>query len=278
MSHTCIEQLWLFHCGFITVPKGVFVADAGPQKAKLPFLALLAVHPTHGPVLIDAPFGPEGPTNTGEIAGGILRKAGLVFRDEWAVVPRIQKLGFRASEVHHILMTHMHFDHTGGMKTLAHATFHINRDEWVFATSLTPLQARRHGYVLDDYRALSQHIEKLDLSDATIEDGFDVFGDQSIKAIPLPGHSVGHTGYLIRLAEKTLLFAGDAAFTVSQITQDKELGIFPQTFAKETSVARETLRELRSWHHRHPEVELLTAHDFDLGARCMEGPVALHTM
>lgn len=274
----CIQQLWLFHCGFINVRKGLIVGEGGTQKAKLPFLALLAVHPTHGPVLIDAPFGSEGPSNLSEIAGGILRKVGFSFRDEWAVVPRIQKLGFRASEVHHILMTHMHFDHTGGMKTLAHATFHINRDEWVFATGLTPLQARRHGYVLDDYRALSQRIEKFDLSDTTMDDGFDVFGDGSIKAIPLPGHSVGHTGYLIHLADKTVLFAGDAAFTVAQISQNKELGVYPQVFAKETSVAQETLRELRSWHHRHPEVELLTAHDFALGARCLEGPVALHTM
>lgn len=272
-----IEQFWLFHCGYMQLPRWMVVKGGGSKSVRLPFLAAIIVHPEHGPILIDAPFGAEGPSNIGEVLGGILRRTGLVFKDEWAVVPRVEMLGFRASEVNHILMTHMHFDHTGGMKSLGNANFHINRDEWVQATSLTPLQALTKGYIVDDYRALSSRIEKLDLSDATLDAGLDVFGDGSIHAIPLPGHSRGHTGYLIHLADRDIFFAGDAGFEVSHLTGQDLLGIFPRAAAEDREMAKQTLTQIQNWHGRNPDVTLLTSHDIGLGELCMSGPSPIHS-
>jgi glyoxylase-like metal-dependent hydrolase (beta-lactamase superfamily II) len=271
-----IEQFWVFHCGYSKIPRWMIVEGGGRQEIKLPFLAALAVHPEHGPILIDAPFGTEGPSNVGEFLGGVLRKIGVVFKDEWAVIPRIERLGFRASEVNHVLMTHMHFDHTGGMKSLGHASFHINRDEWVAATSMSAFAARTKGYVVEDYRALTSRVEKLDLSGATIEKGVDVFGDGSIEAVPLPGHSAGHTGWRIRLADREIFYVGDAAFSVGHITQNQELGIFPKIAADSKKIAGQTLEKLRWWHRDHPDVEILTSHDVDLGQACMNGPLGVH--
>jgi len=272
-----IEQFWLFHCGYMQLPRWMTVRGGGSKKVRLPFLAAILVHPELGPILIDAPFGAEGPSNVGEVLGGILRRTGLVFRDEWAVVPRVERLGFRASEVNHILMTHMHFDHTGGMKSLGHAKFHINRDEWVQATSLAPFAAMTKGYVVDDYRALSSHVEKLDLSDATLDAGLDVFGDGSVHAIPLPGHSPGHTGFMVHLEDRDIFFVGDAGFEVSHLTGEHELGVFPKAAADDRTLAKQTLAQIQDWQARHPDVQLLTAHDVGLGELCMNGPSPIHS-
>ena len=36
--------------------------------------------------------------------------------------------------------------------------------------------------------------------------------DGSVIAVPLPGHSIGHTGYIIKSKDRRYIFSGDATF------------------------------------------------------------------
>lgn len=272
-----IEQFWLFHCGYAKIPKMMFAKGEGIRMGKLPMMAALLVHDELGPILVDAPFGPEGPSNTGEISGALMRRSGVVFKPEWAIVPRIEQLGFRASEINHVLMTHLHFDHTGGMKSVAHATFHIDRDEWTYASGLKPLEATRQGFVLGDYRALAPRIQKLDLSQATLETGLDIFGDGSIEAVPLRGHTIGHTGVRCRVGDQLVFYVGDAVYAHSQLAFNRGFSSFAKVSAYDTRVAQRTAEQLRGWFAAHPDAVFANAHDFDLGEACMGGPHALHS-
>lgn len=272
-----IEQFWLFHCGWFRAPRGAFEKGGGFDLVRLPFLAAVAVHQTLGPLVIDAPFGHEGPANAGEVFGSFLRRAGQRFKPQWAIVPRIEQLGFRTSEIDHILMTHLHWDHTGGMKELAHATFHVTREEWDHALALNPVEALRSGYAQSDFRALGSRLQRLDIPDAP-GDGLDVFGDGSVEAVALPGHSPGHAGYRFRLTDgRAIFYIGDAVFTIPQITRDVDFGIFPRIAAGSIEDARATRQRLRDAWRRAPDAEtLVCSHDFEWGERCMGSPIPLH--
>ncbi len=274
-----IEQFWIFHCGWFRIPRGAFEKGGGIELAKMPFLSALAYHSELGPIIIDAPFGREGPANAGEVFGSFMRKAGQKFRPQWGIVPRLEELGFRSSEVDHILMTHLHWDHTGGMKELAHARFTISRREWEHAVAMGPVEAVRSGYVQGDFRALESRVEQIDVPPSfDPSEGVDLFGDGSIQAVDLPGHSVGHIGYRFRLTDgRTIFFAGDAAFTVPHVTDGRQLGIFPRLAAHDIEQARTTLQRLREWWRRSAATEILvTSHDIDWGERCMGAPAPLH--
>lgn len=274
-----IEQFWLFHCGWFRVARGVTEKGGGFEMTRLPFLAAVAYHPEHGPIVIDAPFGHEGPTNAGEVFGSFLRRAGQKFKPEWGIVPRIEQLGFRPSEVDHILMTHLHWDHTGGMKELAHARFRISGLEWDHATRLGTMDSMRSGYALGDFRALGSRVVRLDLGvGGEVDRGFDVFGDGSIEAVPLPGHSPGHVGYRFHLTDgRKVFFIGDAAFSVRQVTEDVEMGFFPRLAAWSVPEAKTTLQRLRAWHRAGGGDEVLVcSHDFGWGESCLDGPIPLH--
>lgn len=281
-----IERLWLFHCGFIPVPRPLFEKGAGWDFPKLPFMGALAEHSELGPILIDAPFGHEGPANVGRLTAGVLKTVGLRFRARWATVPRIEEMGFRPSEVQHALMTHMHVDHTGGMKTLGRTTFHVSEEEWGFAREVSPTLAAAKGYAPDDYTGLRKRIETFaappaidDSARASRSDsalGHDVFDDGSVRAVSLPGHSPGHTGYLFEMSDGRQIFhVGDAAFTLPHITERRTLGRFPKTFAWEFGRAEETLRGLRLFHEEHPEVEFVNSHDFELFEECKARPAEI---
>lgn len=278
-----IEQVWLFHCGWFRIPRGAFEHGGGFDLVRMPFLCLVAHHTNLGPIVVDAPFGHEGPTNAGEVLGTFLRRAGQTFRREWGIVPRIEQLGYRASEVDNILVTHLHWDHAGGMKEFAHANFWIDTLEWEYANLLTPSEGRRIGYVHSDYRALAPRMQRMKLTETIELDhdlGHDVFGDGSVEAVALRGHTPGHTGYRFHLTDgRTVFFLGDAVYSTQMITEERDFGMFPRVVASNVDAARLTVLRLRDWYRTSaPDDLLVSSHDFDWGMRCMEGPVALHEL
>ncbi len=272
-----IEQFWLFHCGYAKLPEAAIFEDGSRSvMGKLPFLAAVAFHSELGPILVDAPFGHDGARNMGALYGALLQRITQTFKPEWSIIPRIEQLGLRASEIEHILMTHLHFDHTGGMKELGHARFHVSEPEWSFASSLTRIKGLINGYAVGDWRALRARIDTFEIpSFYDREDsGRDIFGDGSVFAHSLPGHSPGHTGYRFVMEDgREIFFMGDAVFNVSQVTESRGFGWFPNTFGDDPRRATYTLEELRAFHAQRPEVTLLCAHDFELGERCMRGPI-----
>src|SRR3954470_8347889 len=47
------------------------------------------------------------------------------FRTEMTAIRQIERLGFRAADVQHIVLTHLDFDHAGGLDDFPHATVHM---------------------------------------------------------------------------------------------------------------------------------------------------------
>lgn len=274
-----IEQLWLFHCGYALIPESAMFGDASSLSIKrLPIMAAMAFHPVEGPILIDAPFGHEGPHNVGALWGTILRNTFQTFKDEWSIIPRVEQLGIRPSEIHHVLMTHLHFDHTGGMKALGHATFHLQQREWTWANSLSSFDALAAGVAVADFRALHARTELFSLPDYFERDavGHDLFNDGAITAIALPGHSPGHTGYRFKMADgRTIFYMGDAIFQVKHLTEGRPLGFFPKLVAGDLKMVEYTQGELVRYAQERPDELLACAHDFELGERCMAGPIKL---
>lgn len=274
-----IEQLWLFHCGYALMPESAMFGDASPLSIRrLPMMAAVAFHTEHGPILIDAPFGHEGPHNVGALWGTILRHTLQTFKDEWSIIPRIEQLGIRPSEIHHILMTHLHFDHTGGMKALGHATFHINQREWNWANGLLSFDAFTAGVAVSDFRALHARTELFSLPDYFERDaeGHDLFGDGSIVALSMPGHSPGHTGYRFKLADgRSATFLGDAVFQLDHLRRSRPLGFLPKLVAGDFRMVQYTQGELERYVEARPDEVLICSHDLELGERCMAGPIKL---
>lgn len=274
-----IEKFWIFHCGWMRAPHGALYEVPNYDLVHLPFMSAVALHAEQGPILIDAPYGHEGPSNVGALMGLLLRRGGLRFEESWSVVPRIEELGFRAADIRHILMTHLHYDHTGGMKTLCHADFHTSLREWDFAVSLTPRRARIKGYAPEDYRAIRSRMKLHDEAPTVIEsgDGLDILGDGSIEMFSIPGHTIGHVGYRFKMSDGGYIFhVGDAAFGVDQITGGQNLGFFARKVAYDLAQTLVSLEDLRAYHRENPDHVLLTSHDMILGRTCLEGPLQIH--
>jgi glyoxylase-like metal-dependent hydrolase (beta-lactamase superfamily II) len=157
-------------------------------------------------------------------------------------------------------MTHLHVDHTSGMRLLPRATFVCTREEWRAAHGRF---ASTQGYVGHHLPADSR-VELLDYARAGEPFGpfartIDLFGDGAVRLISTPGHTPGHQSVLLRLEDsRQVLVVGDAAYTLRSIREQ----VLPMRTADDEA-SRRSLRELKAFAEQAPDAVIVPTHDPD---------------
>jgi glyoxylase-like metal-dependent hydrolase (beta-lactamase superfamily II) len=90
----------------------------------------LLIETSQGLVLVDTGLGQDDYVHR----TGIMRVFQVVtivpMNREEAAVRQIVRLGYKPEDVRHIVLTHMHFDHCGGLPDFPHARVHVHRREY----------------------------------------------------------------------------------------------------------------------------------------------------
>ena len=88
------------------------------------------VETNRGPLLVDTGFGTRdylSPTRSMNVFLKLVRASGDVNETAYH---QIQRLGFKPEDVKHIIQTHLHLDHAGGLPDFPHAQIHVLRQEY----------------------------------------------------------------------------------------------------------------------------------------------------
>ena len=129
------------------------------------------------------------------------------------VLKNLEASGYRPGQVDDVLITHMHMDHLGGLLTDGHMTFPnatvwVNKkdaDYWLNPANLASASKDHKGYFKNAMTAVKPYKAaghfKTFTGSKTLLPGF--------RSIPEPGHTPGHTGYLVTSEGKSLLVWGD---------------------------------------------------------------------
>ena len=128
---------------------------------------------------------------------------------------QVEALGRTAADVTHVVLTHLDFDHAGGLSDFPHATVHTTADEHAAAvTSPDALDKRRYRPAQWAHGpAWRLHVGCGDVWRDGLT-GHEVL--PGITLIPMPGHSRGHAAVGVDAGARGLLVhAGDAAFDAS---------------------------------------------------------------
>ena len=167
-------------------------------------------------VLIDTGFGTHDVRSPRpRLSSFFLTLVAPQFREELTAIRQIERLGFDPRDVGHIVLTHLDFDHAGGLDDFPRATVHLMREEREAARAQRPWLDRQR------YRP-QQWAGRSLWKEHSIAGGERWFGFEcvtelaglppEILLVPLRGHTFGHTGVAIRLGDGWLLQAGDAYF------------------------------------------------------------------
>ncbi|WP_315764193.1 MBL fold metallo-hydrolase [Sphingomonas sp. Y38-1Y] len=194
------------------------------------------------------------------------------LRREETAVEQVRRLGFDTADVRHIVITHLDFDHAGGIEDFPNAAVHLTAREKEVA------DARAGGAFVGTRRYRPCQWDEAEnwrlypLGGGERWFGFDAVRDleglpPEILLIPLAGHTWGHAGVAIDTPDGWLLYAGDAYFFHG------EVGPGPyrcppglrgyQTLMEVDRAARlANQRRLRALSREHAgEVRMFCAHD-----------------
>jgi len=180
------------------------------------------------------------------------------------VGPQMRARGLDPDDVRLVIVTHLDWDHMGGIGHFPKAEVIVHRPEFEFAKTamgrmryqpkLWPETFRPTLYDLDP-----EAFGPFDTSKAVTETG-------DVRLVPIPGHSIAQVGVVVKRRGPALFFGADHMLRQDWFVDDLaagrlvELGVFFRKQAVDTS------RRIARFIDETPTV-LLPAHDADAAAR-----------
>ena len=165
------------------------------------------VETNHGPLLVDTGFGIRdysSPTRSVSIFLNLMRSRRDVGETAFH---QIQRLGLKPEDVKHILQTHLHLDHAGGLPDFPHAQVHVLRAEYEHVMSHRSWEYRPEHWA----HGPAWVLHKINGSRWYDFEGIKLAGfEPEIWLIPLPGHTPGHMAVAVKQGDGWVLHAGDA--------------------------------------------------------------------
>ena len=244
VSRACADRVYAFHCGGDRSGMGIYdpLDEDGGRVVYGPYFFFLVDHPM-GKVLFDTGTHPKWKGQGDSSAGGMA----VLVGDDDDVVSKLATVGIAPEDISTVVVSHLHFDHAGGLQFFKHSTIYAQEDELRFA--YWPAVYQRELYDRDDFDHGLNWFE--------LRGEHDIFGDGAVRLIPTPGHTPGHQSLCVELPSGLHVLAADASYLGVKMRQRRVPGIVWSPDAMVASWG--VLEELE----RSRDARLIFTHDFD---------------
>jgi glyoxylase-like metal-dependent hydrolase (beta-lactamase superfamily II) len=240
----------------------------GGRRVQVACHALVALlhHPRHGWVLWDAGYAPRLLDATRRWPFRLYRWATpLRLRPEWAAARRLERLGVRAADVRHVVVSHLHADHIAGLRDFPAAALTIHPAAFELGLRLRGLRALRCGFIPhllpDDFAARARALPAFaGPALPGLGPSHDLFGDGAALLVELPGHARGQIGMLARTPRGDVLLAADGAWQARAIRQLRAPHPLMHMIIDSARELRATLEGLHAFMAARPDVLVLPCH------------------
>lgn len=229
--------------------------------------AVLLEHDVHGPVLFDCGYSARFFTETDPLPNRFYRYlTPATLSEPDGIAGILRRRGWLPEQMPHVIVSHWHADHTGGLRDFPSAAIHANREGWELVRPLRGIAALRKG-VLPGLLP-----EDLEERLQNLEDGTDLFGDGSLIALALPGHAVGQMGVrFIANDGQPVILAADACW-LSRSFRENLLPHPATSMLHHLPDYERTLTRLHQLHLQDPELLIVPSHCPETAARIANHP------
>lgn len=215
------------NCGTMCPPFASLVNGRGSlfERGRMVCHCLI-VESSDGLVLVDTGLGMgDVRSPRGRLGGGFVGMMRPKLDPSETALAHVERLGFRRSDVRHIVPTHLDLDHAGGLSDFPDATVHVHAREKAAADERSTMGERQR------YRPLHfAHGPHWKTYEVAAGGGDRWFGFERVRAaigtrddillVPLFGHTRGHCGVAVTTSNGWLLHAGDAYFAHGEVHAD----------------------------------------------------------
>lgn len=189
---------------------------------------------------------------------------------EQRLASQLRQRGYGADDVTHIVLSHLHADHMAGLRDFPRARLTVMRAEVDAMRDGSRIGRLRRGYLRTllppDFETRLSCVEDahrvaLPASMQPFAEGFDLFDDGTLIAVPLPGHTPGQIGLLFTTAnDRPVFLVADACWSLDAVRADRPPSRIASTIFSNRRAYLDTFAALRRLTGRHPSLHVLPSH------------------
>ncbi|MEI2774911.1 MAG: N-acyl homoserine lactonase family protein [Tetrasphaera sp.] len=243
-----IRHLWALEAPAITVHRSVIqlLADG---DITIPSATFVIEHPRHGLLAFDTGLAIDAAGDPHHAYGQMADVFPIDFPESRRLDRQLADLGFTTGDVKRVVLSHGHWDHTGGLAHFPDAEGFVGAGELDYVH-----RPGRQDAAMFRTSDLDGGPQTWHAVPAGVD--HDVFGDGSVVVLSLPGHTVGTLGLQLRFPDgRTFVLTGDAAHLQEALALDAGMPFDVDPRIKRTSYQR--LRLLAS----QPDTTVWVNHD-----------------
>jgi N-acyl homoserine lactone hydrolase len=181
------------------------------------------------------------------------RAARFSVHPDEEIGPQLRELGIGPRDVRHVVLTHLHTDHAGGLAHLTNVRSWVSRQEFDRASGLG---GQIQGYLPHRWpRWWQPNFIRFDHGAfGPFESSMSLTKEGDVLILPTPGHTPHHVSVVV-CGSPALFLAGDTSYDQQLLIAGKVDGVSPNE-----KVARETLSRIIALSKERPMV-YLPSHD-----------------
>ncbi len=196
-----VEKIWILKNGTLDLDESILVAGRGfGNKLTVPSYSVL-VKTEAEYALVDTGLNPQGILYPDSVWGARAKTVRPTLTEEDSIQNRLSELGISCEEIKKIFITHLHWDHTGGLQFFKNARVIVQKAEHRYAYEP---DSHIGGSYMRNHFDFCQSYELVE-GDCAYESGIDL--------LFTPGHTPGHQSVLLSCENGTKwIVGGDAVY------------------------------------------------------------------
>lgn len=251
------------HCQRITLQGGKL------QKVRYPSLCALIQHPEHGNILYDTGYSERFCQLTNRFPERFYSLLTPVSQTQ-DLKTQLLAQNIKPETINYIVISHFHSDHLGGLKDFPNAKFICHQEAWLSIKSIGRYKALLKAFMPDllpkDFKNRlqllnEQNIKPLESNMTPFKSAYDIFDDNSLLAVPLPGHAKGHIGLYFRDdTSQATLFIGDSCWHQETYQELRMPSVLTYLIHDNKKQYQQTIQNIHQLYRQNKDIKIIPSH------------------
>lgn len=260
-------KLHLGYSGFCLAKEHHTIKGGGNIDVKFNALWALIQHPSKGYILFDTGYTQRFFKATKKYPNKLYANlTKVVLKESEEVKQQMKENKIECKDIKHIIISHFHADHVGGLKDFENAQIHVSKAALDQVNKLPKLLAFSKGILKEllpnNLNSRVSVIEENSLisKDSIFNNKYDLFGDGSLIIYNLTGHAAGQIGLLLETKKNKYFLVADACWNIKAILENKLPSPIVRLFFDSWKDYKKSILKIKKFHEENISVKIVPTH------------------